>query len=728
MRSVFAVVLPAVMALIPQVASPRAATHDLNFADVIPDAGARSGPESLAWNHDGTRLGYLYDDGDGLALWVLVPGEGSARSRLADEVLDAGIDAFHWSPVNDTLLLESDGDLFLLPAAESRPRRLTRTDAEESSPRFSGDGARIAFVRDHDLHLLDLSDGEIRPLTRDGEADFRLNGETDWIYWEEIWGRDSTGFWWSPDGQRIAFYQFDETPVETYPLLDTAPHYPVVKRQKYPKAGTANPRVRIGVITLSNGDIKWLETGRNDGSYLARVHWHPDSRSLVVERLNREQDRLDLLTCDARRGRCRTLHTETWPTWVNLGNDFAFLDDGSFVRGSERSGWRRLDLHGPDGRLQRTLTPDGWVMTSLDGLDEERGWAMVTGFRSEEGGARERHVLRVPLGEGHDLETYTEGRGWSSALVAPESGSWVHTWSTADTPTVRTVRGAGMGAGVELPSGPPPAFDPESLPRWEFFAMTDGNGQRLPASLLKPPGFDPERTYPVIMYHYGGPGSQVVADRWGSRGRSIWHKMMAQRGFIVLSVDNPASIFFGKKGEDLQHRRFGEINLAAQKTAVGWLKAQPWVDGSRIGLWGWSGGGANTLYCLFNAPGLWRAGVAGAPVTDWLLYDTIWTERYLDHPADNAAGYQASSPLTHAAHLEDALLIIHGTADDNVHPQNSLNLVAALVEHEKMFQVALYPGQKHSFRGLSARHFYRRMSEFFQRELGGDDTAAQGSD
>ena len=190
-------------------------------------------------------------------------------------------------------------------------------------------------------------------------------------------------------------------------------------------------------------------------------------------------------------------------------------------------------------------------------------------------------------------------------------------------------------------------------------------------------------------------------------------------------VDNPASIFFGKKGEDLQHRRFGEINLAAQKAAVGWLKQQPWVDGRRIGLWGWSGGGANTLYCLFNAPGLWRAGVAGAPVTDWHLYDSIWTERYLDHPDDNPSGYEASSPRTHAEHLEDALLIVHGTGDDNVHPQNTLRLLDDLVAAEKMFEVAIYPGQKHGFRGLSSRHFYRRMTEFFDRHLGGGESPGQ---
>jgi len=612
-------ILPALVAAMIVMTAVPAAAGELTFIDVVPDVGTPASPSGLAFNHDGTRLAYFHDDGQGTALWVQEVGEESPIRRLADEALAGGIDAFHWSPAGNTLLLESGGDLFLLPVAESRPRRLTSAAGEDTDPKFSPDGGRIAFVRDHDLHLLDLADGAVRPLTTGGQENVRLNGETDWIYWEELWGRDSTGFWWSPDGKRLAFYQFDETPVQTYALLDATPPYPVVTHQKYPKAGTANPRVRVGVLSLSGGGTTWLNTGRDEDVYLARVHWQPDSRGVVVERLNRDQNRLDLLACDARRGRCRNLHSETWPTWVNLGSEFTFLADGRFVRSSQSSGWRRLYLHAADGDLLRTLTPEEWAITSLDSLDEARGWLIATGFRIGEDGARERHVLRVPLDDAEGIEMHTTGRGWNSALVAPASGAWVHTESTIDTPARRTLRGVGTGAGLELPSAPPLSVEAEELPRWEFLDIPGAGGARLPAQLLKPAGFDPGRTYPVIMYHYGGPASQVVADRWGSRGRGVWHKMMAQRGYAVLLVDNPASVYFGKKGEDLQHRRFGEVNLAAQKSAAAWLKKQPWVDGERIGLWGWSGGGANTLYCLFNAPGVWRvAGGSGRRAGDRL--------------------------------------------------------------------------------------------------------------
>jgi dipeptidyl-peptidase-4 len=315
--------------------------------------------------------------------------------------------------------------------------------------------------------------------------------------------------------------------------------------------------------------------------------------------------------------------------------------------------------------------------------------------------------------------------GWNAAVVSPESGLWVHYWSDADTPPRFAVRDADGREIAELPTRPP-AFDPAALPHWRFFTLDGPDGSKLPARMLTPPDVKPDATapqrrHPAIMYHYGGPGSQVVVNRWDGRGRDLWHKMMAQRGYAVLSVDNVASIFFGKRGEDRQHRRFGPLNLAAQQAAAAYLADQSWIDGSRIGLWGWSGGGFNTLYCLFESPGTWAAGMAGAPVTDWRLYDTIWTERYLDHPDDNAEGYELSSPIHRADRLADRLLVVHGTGDDNVHPQNTIALAAKLVAAGKPFEDALYPRQKHGFRGPAARHVYERMTRFFE-----DALAAQG--
>ena len=344
------------LATVQVLAIPSAPTRrDLRLTDVVP-VGRSQAPGSFQWSPDGTRLGFMQRDKSGHSLWILDPVLGNkirlvsaADLALTDDGPES-IDAYHWSPSGNAVLLEADGDLFLIDSVRNaEPRRLTATAAEETDPAFSPRGDAIAFVRDHDLHLLDIESGLDSALTSGGVEDETLNGETDWVYWEEIWGRDSTGHWWSPDGRRIAYYQFDETPVRSYALLNAMPHYPEVLWQKYPKAGENNPVVRIGVVRVPGGETVWMDTGKSE-SYLARVEWTPDGKQVAIQRLNREQDRLHLLLCDADSGRCRTILTESWPTWVNLGDDFAFLEDGRFIWGSERLGWRHLYLYGADGR------------------------------------------------------------------------------------------------------------------------------------------------------------------------------------------------------------------------------------------------------------------------------------------------------------------------------------------------------------------------------------------
>ncbi len=698
---------------------PSRLTFDIVFD---PDVGGRS-PSQLAWSADGTRLGYVWDDGDGKALWALDPATGR-REQLVKAGTAAGeggpeisLDEYHWSPRGDALLVLSQGDLYLLSLGDKTLRRLTETDGAEADPQFSPDGRRVAYVRGPDLYLLDLESGRERALTEDGETEVILNGQTDWVYWEEIWHRDATGFWWSPDGGKIAFYRFDDRAVQMYALVDFLPRYPEVEWQRYPKAGEVNPTVRIGVVDLAGGGTTWLDTGDDREAYLARVHWTPRGE-VAVQRLSREQDRLDLLACGAADGRCRVLLTETWPTWINLGDELTFLADGRFIWSSERSGWRQLYLYDGEGRLVRPLTSGEGHVTSLDGVDEAGGWLVYTRFGTGFLGAARRQVVRLELAGGEPAPLTADG-GWHSALVAPRTGYWVHTWSSLQDPGGQAVRDRAGREVADLPAKGITLYDPAQLPRWETFTLRTADGVELPASLLKPQPLEPGRRYPVIMYHYGCPASQVVVDRWDGRGRDPWHKLMAQRGYAVLAVDNELSLFFGKRGEDKAHRRFGPLEHAAQLAAVEYLKGLPFVDPERIGLWGWSGGGANTLYSMLISPGTWRAGVAGAPVTDWRLYDTIWTERYLDHPATNAEGYDQSSPVTYAHQLKDRLLIVHGTGDDNVHPQNTLVIIDRFIAAGLPFEDAIYPRQKHGFTGPSTRHFFERMTEFFDRHLGG---------
>jgi len=704
----------AALAAVPAVADEpgRLTVETITATDAI---GRRTAQHS--WSADGKRLAYVWDDGEGEALWTLDPATGKAEVlvRAADIVQggeEAKLEKYSWSPRGDTLLLAAKGDLYLFPLASRKLRRLTRTEAAEEDASFSPDGSRIAFVRGFDLYALDVATGRETRLTTGGKENVALNGTNDWVYGEEIWDRTPEGYWWSPDGSRIAYYHFDEAPVGVYPLVDDTPLYPKVTWQKYPKAGEPNPRVKIGVLELANGRTTWLKTADPE-AYLARVAWTPKGNAVAVQRLNREQTQLDLLRCGAADGACTTLLTETWPTWINLGRDFRFLADGRFLWGSERSGWRRLYLYSADGKSVRAVTPEGWAVTSLDGVAEDGSWAMVTGFPTAELGAVDRKVALARLSD-EGWEVLTPEPGSHQAVASPRTGAWVHTWSNADTPPSSEVRTGGGGAPIALPSGPS-TYDATSLAKWELLTIPGPDGSRLPARLLKPAGFDSSRRYPVIVYHYGGPGSQVVDNSWSVR--SAWHKLMAQRGFAIFIADNQSSVFFGKAGEDRDYRRFGTVNLAGQLAAVDYLKSLPWVDASRIGLWDWSGGGANTLYCVLNRPGVWRAAVAGAPVTDWKLYDTIWTERYLDRPQDNPQGYRDSSPVTYAGNLTDRLLIIHGLADDNVHPQNTIVMSGELIKAGRLFEQAIYPGQKHGFRGSSLRHVFERTTEFFEREL-----------
>ncbi len=685
---------------------------------VLAPAAGGGRPTLAAWSPDGKRLTYVWEKG----LWALDLATGRSevvwgkKDSKDDKDAREEIAAYAWSPKGDAILLVTGGDLYLESFDSREVRRLTRTEAAEEDPRFSPDGHRIAYVRDFDLYVMDVERGEELRLTSDGQENVALNGTNDWVYEEEIWDRTPQGFWWSPDSSRIAYYHFDETPVGVYPLVDDTPLYPKVTLQKYPKAGEPNPRVKVGVVDVATRRTNWLNTGDmvDSESYLARVDWMPAGDAVAVQRLNRDQTRLELLRCNAAEGSCAPLVSETWHTWINLGRDFRFLQDGRFLWGSERDGWRRLYLYAADGHLLRPATPEGWAVTALDGVATDGAWVMVTAFSTSGLGPIDRKVARAGLKGEQSWEVLTPEPGNHSAVVSSRTGAWVHSWSDADTPTRSEVRPAGSGRPISLPSVPP-TFNAAALPKWEFLTIPGPEGSRLPARLLKPTGFDPSRHYPVIIYHYGGPGSQVVGNVWSSR--DLWHKLMAQRGFVVFSVDNQSSLFFGKQGEDKDYRRFGTVNLAGQLAGVDYLKTLPWVDASRLGLWGWSGGGSNTLYCVLNRPGVWKAAIAGAPVTDWKLYDTIWTERYLDRPQDNADGYRDSSPITYSPNLKDHLLVVHGLADDNVHPQNSVNLSDELVKGGLAFEQAFYPGQKHGFRGAYNRHFYERATEFFEREL-----------
>ena len=699
---------------------------EVPFASLFdPDAQPET-PSRITWSPDGASLAYVWDDGEGDGLWVDRPTAGSHRLVLrlpGDDEKEQRLHRILWLSDGSGLLLHGKQGLARLdlPAeGEGTLRPLVATGEDDEDFKLSPDGSHVAFVRQANLWWLDLESGRAERLTKDGEEGKILNGKTDWVYWEELWGRNSTGHWWSPDSRHLAFYRFDDRLVSTYPLVDfTRVPYPEIEEQRYPKAGERNPEVKVGILPLEgeSREIVWLQTEGPEESYLARVHWLPGGAQVAVERLNREQNRLDLLLCDAATGACKILLTEQNDTWVRVDDFTTFLEDGSFLWASQRSGWNQILRFDAAGQLLNRVSDPAHDVTGLAGVDEKAGTLIYTGFPTVGAlNAKDRLVVRAPLAGGEAV-VLAQGEGNHEATSLASSGLWVHSFDDARTPRRLTVDDGAGNQVAELPARDPIADLHSGLPRWEFLTIPGPDGP-LPARLLKPAGFNPKdrkKKYPAIVYHYGCPESQVVADRWS--GRDLWHRWMASRGYAVFMLDNGQSNYFGKAGVDRGHRRFGAINLQAQLAGVEYLKSLGWVDPARLGLWGWSGGGHNTLYVLTNAPGTFKAGVSGAPVTNWRLYDTIWTERYLDHPKDNPEGYAASSAITYADQLKDHLLIVHGTADDNVHPQNTLAFIDQLIKAEIPFEDAIYPRQKHGFRDKAMNHFYRRMTAFFDQQL-----------
>jgi dipeptidyl-peptidase-4 len=701
--------------------------------DKIFAPASRPDASQAAWRPDGGLLTHVVKENAGSELRGIDPATGKVVWRLAYAELKTAPSApaiapsrYLWSPRSDALLFSDDSDLYLYRLADRSLKRLTETAAEEEEATFSPDGARVAYVRECNLFVRDLATGHESQLTADGKDNEILNGKNDWVYWEEIWNRKATGFWWSPDSQRIAYYRFDDRAVATYPLLDERGTYPEIRWQRYPKAGEVNPTVRIRVVDIATGTHRELATADTQtagDAYLARVHWRPDNAKIAVERLNRDQTELDLLLCDPRSGDCEAIARRTSATWVNVSNEFHFLSDGGFLWTSEESGWNRLMRHDAKGKVVAAVSPETLAVTALDAVDEASGVAIVTGFRPVALGPMNRRVVLLELKStpkpgttGVRSRILASDAGANGANVAPGAQHWVHRWSDAHHPPTETLRTIGGETVVALPGPPAPDYDPAKLPQWEYFEIPGPNGVRLPARWLQPANFDARKRYPAIMFHYGGPASQVVTNSW-DKSRGLWHRWMSERGYVVLMVDNEASIFFGKRGEDRVHRNFGPLELAGQLAGVEYLKSIAWVDSTRIGIWGWSGGGANTLWALFHSPGTWKAGVAGAPVADLRFYDSIWTERYMDTPQSNPEGYKSGSAISAAGALADALLVVHGTGDDNVHPQNSIVLIDKLVNAGIAFEDALYPREKHGFEPVASKHFYARMTEFFDRHL-----------
>jgi len=563
--------------------------------------------------------------------------------------------------------------------------------------KFSPQGDRVAYVQANDIYVESLADGRITRLTEGGSPTL-INGTFDWVYEEEFSLQD--GFRWSPDGTKIAYWQLDASGVREFVLTnDTDSLYPQFTRIPYPKVGEVLSAARLGVVSAAGGETLWMDVpGDPRNNYIARMDWADGSDEVLLQHINRRQDQNAVLLADARTGKVRTVFTDRDDAWVETVDDLLWLDGGrSFTWVSEKDGWRHVYAVSREDGQARLLTPWPLDVMEVSLIDDEGGWLY---FIASPESAAQRYLYRSRLDGSGKPERLTPAasEGWSGYDVSPD-GAWAfHSHSRFDVPTTwtlvrlpghETVRVMADNAGLKE------KVSKLARGEVEFFRLERPDGPPLDGWMMKPPGFDPSKKYPVLFHVYGEPASQTVVDRWGG-STYLWHLMLTQKGYIVASVDNRGSP--APRGREWRKSVFGAIGVLAsadQAAANRELRKRPYVDGDRIGIWGWSGGGSMTLNMMFRHPELYATGMSVAPVPDQLLYDAIYQERYSGVLPEFAEGYRQGSPITHAEGLRGNLLLVHGTGDDNVHYQGSERLINRLVELNKQFTMFAYPNRSH---------------------------------
>jgi dipeptidyl-peptidase 4 len=584
-------------------------------------------------------------------------------------------------------------------------RPVSELPGHQMFAKLSPDGRRVAFVRGNDLYVTDVASGRETRLTTDGSETI-INGTTDWVYEEEFGLADA--FRWSPDGRRIAFWRFDQSHVPQFPMVDELQLYPRVTPLRYPKAGQPNSAVKLGVIDLGAANaVTWLEVGEGNDQYLPRMEWI-DGDSLAVQRLPRRQNRLDLLFVSATTGGARPVLTEGDSAYVDVERGALHWVGGNrqFLWFSERTGWRQLFLYDRRGSVVRQVTRDGVDVIGIVGYDERSRQLYFTAAAPT---PTQRNVFRVSIdGRGAPVRVTTDD-GTHSFSLAPGAAWAVDVHSSLNSPSRATL--------YEMPAMRPrrtlvdnatlrSRVEREKLRPAEFIRVPMPDGTVLDGWRIAPVGFDSTKKHPVLIFAYGGPAAPAVNDAFGGNNY-MSHQMLAQHGYVVISVDNRGAAWRGRNFRKVTQYRLGVRESDDQIEVARWLGRQSWADSSRIGMWGWSYGGYLSLMAVTRGGSLFRAAVAVAPVTDWRFYDTIYTERYMWLPQENREGYDLASPLTYAAGLAANLLLVHGSADDNVHAQNSLVLADRLTVAGKRFQMMTYPNRTHSISERGASYHVR---------------------
>ena len=650
-------------------------------------------------------------------LYAVSVVDGSARIHRdyseMEKILPQGFDPR--SPAASTpdfasFIFNRDGDLYHYDAAAKRLRRLTATPGLENTPRFSPNGKWVAYTRDKNLFAYDLDSSVEHQYTTDG-SDTVYNGWASWVYMEEILGRASanSAFWWSPDSSRLAFMRFDDSPVPVFPIYHADGQHGQLERQRYPKAGDPNPYVAMGIVPVEGGKVVWMDFEPKADHYIAWPFWTPDGKTLTVQWMNRGQDTIRLFNCDPGTGKKSQILEQKQSAWVDFFEDFYYFKNGSgFLLHSDVDGWSHLYYYGNDGVLKKRLTEGSWRVNSIARVDEAGGYVYFTGRPNKSWDA---HLMRVKL-DGSGLEQLTKTEGIHRSQVSPDGKYFIDTVSTLSIPGAMALyRGDGTlvrKLGESKPS------DTYSWGKSELFTIPSDDGQfSLPAYWVLPPDFDAAKQYPVVFNIYGGPDAGRVHNTWPGLPAHYW----AQRGVISISVDHRASGHFGKKGVALMHRNLGKWEMADLIAAAKWLRTRPFVAKDKIGIAGGSYGGYTTLMALTYGAEHFNFGQAASSVSDWRLYDTVYTERFMDTPAENPEGYEKGAVLTWIERYKGGLRITHGTIDDNVHAQNSIQVVDWLTSKNKSFELMLYPDSRHGIQASQRAHATRETHDYWVRTL-----------
>jgi dipeptidyl-peptidase 4 len=597
-------------------------------------------------------------------------------------------------------------------------KQLTRLfDFPVQEPTFSPDGIKIAFAKDNNLYVYNIQTKTITPITVDGNKNAIINGITDWVYEEEF--SFVRAFDWSKDSQKIAYIRFDESEVPEFSMtMFQQDLYPKTETFKYPKAGEKNAQVSVHIYDIAKNKNNPIQLGNYNDFYIPRIEWTNDADILAVKVLNRHQNNLDLLFVNSKNGTSKVVLNEKDNAYIDFvdTDNLTFLKDNSFIWTSEKDGFNHIYLYDSTGKLKSQVTKGNWEVTSYYGFDEKTNTVF---YQSTENGTINRAVYSVTL-DGKNKRVLTPEKGTNEAIFSPNFQYYINTFSSAAQPKKYTLHEVKTGESIqgiennELLVSKLTAYD---LPTKEFFVLKTTKGIELNAWMIKPKDFDASKKYPVLMYQYSGPGSQEVKNEWNSYN-DYWFMMLAQKGYIVACVDGRGTGFKGAEFKKLTQKQLGKYELEDQIDAAKAIRDYSFVDKNRIGIFGWSFGGFMAANCILKGNDIFKMAIAVAPVTNWRFYDTIYTERYMQTPQENPRGYDDNSPIHFADQLKGKFLLIHGSGDDNVHVQNSMQMMQALIQANKQFDSQIYPDNNHGiYGGMTRIHLYDKMTNFIQESL-----------